>query len=158
MLGFNPHALPLTAKSEALRNLPGVYFNLRNLKAPATYDGPFGEVLQREVTKKLRHAGIRVLSKAEHQLVPGQPQLNIYFSNTNPTTGCRFSIYASLTQTVLLSRNHIVKFKAGTWGTSGGFTLDAPHRREFDAILHVVDIFIRDYWKANSTPQAVAGQ
>ncbi len=150
VLGFNPESWEVSDKKEALRNLPGVHFSVRNLKAPANYEGPFGDQVQAMMEQKFRQSGIQVLTKEQMPHTPGQPQLNIYFSNTNPETGCWFSIFASLSQTMLLTRNHTVKLRAGTWGTSGGYSADDPNRNELDAIADVVDKFIADYWKANS--------
>lgn len=150
VLGFDPESWDMSEKDMALRDLPGVHFSVSKLKAPEGYDGPFGEQLQAEMEQKFRNAGIPVFNKEEMKNAPGQPQLNIYSSNTNPDTGCWFSVFASLSQTVLLTRNHTVKLKAGTWGMSGGFSAEHPNRSEYDAIMLVVDNFIADYWKANS--------
>lgn len=158
VLGFDPESWDLSDKLAGLRDLPGVYFSVARLKAPVGYDGPFGEQLQALMEKKFRNAGIRVLGKAEMEKTPGQPQLNIYFSNTNPDSGCWFSVFASLSQTMLLTRNHTVKLKVGTWGMSGGFSPENPDRSEFDAIILVVDKFIADYWKANSDKTQTAAR
>ncbi|MCP5075811.1 MAG: hypothetical protein GY947_21285 [Rhodobacteraceae bacterium] len=150
VLGFNPESWELSDKKAALQNLPGVHFSVRGLKAPANYEGPFGDQVQELMERKFRSAGIRVLTEDQMEHAPGQPKLDIYFSNTNPETGCWFSIFASMSQTMLLTRNHTVKLRAGTWGTSGGYSADDPNRNELDAIMDVVDKFIADYWAANS--------
>ncbi|MCP5087866.1 MAG: hypothetical protein GY952_13825 [Rhodobacteraceae bacterium] len=150
VLGFNPESWELSDKKAALKDLPGIHFSVRKLKAPVDYEGPFGDQLQALMEKKFWKSGIRVLTKDQMERAPGQPELNIYFSNTNPDTGCWFSVFASMSQTVLLTRNHTVKLRAGTWGSSGGYSSDHPHRSEMDAILEVVDKFIADYWAANS--------
>jgi hypothetical protein len=149
ILGFDPESWPLSKKLDALRGIKGVHFNLRKLKPPVGFVGDFGGGLQAVVEQKFQRAGLRVLSKAEMEKTPGQPRLNIYFSNTNLETGCHFSVFASFSQTVLLTRNHTVKLRAGTWGMSGGFSADFPDRGEFDAILVVVDKLLADYRKAN---------
>lgn len=81
---------------------------------------------------------------------PGKPQLNIYFSNANAKTGCTYSLFASLSQTMLLTRNHTVKLKVGTWGSTGGPSADFPHGNEYDAVMRVVDKLLADYKRANS--------
>jgi hypothetical protein len=149
VLGFDPELWPISEKLDTLVNLPGVYFSLEKLKAPAGYEGPFGEQIHAEVTKKFQNAGIPVLTEKELETTPGQPHLNIYFSNTNPDTGCWFSVFASLSQTALLTRNHTVKFKAGTWGSSAGYSADDPNRGEYASIMMVVDKFIQDFKAAN---------
>ena len=149
VLGFDPEMWPMSEKLDTLVGLQGVYFALDKLKAPAGYDGPFGEQVQAEVTRKFNNASIPVLSEEQRDLTPGKPHLNIFFSNTNPDTGCWFSVFSSLTQTVLLTRNHTVKVKAGTWGFGGGYSADSPDRSEYDAIMVVIDKFISDFKTAN---------
>ncbi len=149
VLGFNPEMWPISEKLDTLVGLPGVHFSLGSLKAPANYEGPFGEQVHAEVVKKITAAGIRYLTEEEMEKTPGQPHLNIYFSNTNPDTGCWFSVFSSLSQTALLTRNHTVKFKAGTWGFGGGYSADHPDRSEYAAIMIVIDKFIADFQTAN---------
>lgn len=149
ILGFEAESWPLSEKLDALRDLKGVYFSLEKLKPPEGYEGAFGLNVQHAVTDMMESAGISVLTEDEMEQTPGKPHLNIYFSNTNPDTGCWFSVFASLSQTMLLTRNHTVKLKAGTWGTSGGYSADDPDRSEFDAIMMVVSKFISDYRMAN---------
>jgi hypothetical protein len=149
VLGFNPEMWPISEKLDTLVGLQGVYFSLQSLKAPAGYEGPFGEQVHAEVVKKFTMAGIGVLSEEEMEITPGKPHLNIYFSNTNPDTGCWFSVFSSLSQTALLTRNHTVKFKAGTWGFGGGYSADHPDRDERTAIMIVIDKFIEDFQTAN---------
>ncbi|SLN30747.1 hypothetical protein PSA7680_01474 [Pseudoruegeria aquimaris] len=149
MLGFDPERLRLSEKIDALAGLPGVYVNLRGLKAPEGYEGDFGGKLQAAFESRFRNAGIRLLSKEEVERTPGQPKLNVYFSRTNPDTGCWFSVFASLSQTVLLTRDIRTKLVAGTWAMSSGRSASNPDIGEYDAILRVADAFVRDYLKAN---------
>jgi hypothetical protein len=149
VLGFNPEMWQMSEKLDTLVGLQGVYFSLEKLKAPAGYEGPFGEQVHAEVVKKFTAAGITVLTKEQMELTPGKPHLNIFFSNTNPDTGCWFSVFSSLSQTALLTRNHTVKFKAGTWGSGGGYSADHPDRDEYAAIMLVIDKFIEDFQTAN---------
>lgn len=150
LLGFDPERWELSDKLAALKDLPGVYFSISRLKAPDSYAGNFGKNLQREFERRFRAAGIRVLSEAEMNTTPGKPHLNIYFSRANRVTGCRYSIFASLSQTMLLTRNINVKLKVGTWGLSEGPSDDYPHHNEYDAILRVADAFIAHYLEANA--------
>lgn len=150
LLGFDPERLELSNKVEALRELAGVEIDVRGLQAPAAFPGDFGERLQSEIESRFYAAGIRILSSEQAARTPGRPKLNIYFSNTNPRTGCTYSVFASLSQTVLLTRDTRVKLAAGTWAYSTGPSADFPEATEFDAILRVADAFIKDYLKANS--------
>jgi hypothetical protein len=149
VLGFDPEMWPMSEKLDTLVGLQGVYFSLQKLKAPAGYEGPFGEQVHADVVKKFTAAGIPVLTEEQMEMTPGKPHLNIYFSNTNPDTGCWFSVFSSLSQTALLTRNHTVKFKAGTWGFGGGYSADHPDRDEYTAIMLVIDKFITDFQTAN---------
>lgn len=154
VLGFEAESWPVSEKLAALTGLQGVFFDFTGMKGPSAYDGPFGENVHSSVVARFEAAGIPVLSEEEMENTPGKPHLNIYFSNTNPDTGCWFSVFASLTQTMLLTRNHTVKIKGGTWGFSGGYSADSPDRSEFDAIMMVVDRFITDFTTAN--PEGVS--
>ncbi|MEP3296077.1 MAG: hypothetical protein ABJO27_06285 [Pseudoruegeria sp.] len=149
LLGFDPERLRISDKLDALTGLYGVHIDVRNLKAPSGYSGDFGAGLQKEFEARFKAAGIRILSEEQMLEAPGQPKLNIYFSNTNQSTGCTYSVFASLSQTVLLTRNIRTKLTAGTWAFSTGPSTDFPNAHEYDAILRVADAFVRDYLKAN---------
>lgn len=148
VLGFDPEALPLSEKLEALRGLTGVAFDITRLKAPQGFEGDFGAKLQTAFEAQFKEAGIAILSEEERLKAPGQPKLNIYFSNTNRATGCTYSVFASLSQTVLLTRNLKTKLSAGTWSFSTGPSQDFPNAVEYDAVLRVADAFVRDFKKA----------
>jgi len=148
-LNFDPETLELAPKLEVLRDLPGVYFDLTGLKPPEGFPGAFGKTLQAAFEGRFRRAGIRVLSKEEAERAPGHPVLNVYFSHTNPETGCWYSVFASLSQTVLLTRDPLVKFRAGTWSASSGIKTVGEAGTELDAILWVADKLVRDVLVAN---------
>ena len=151
ILGFDPELWDLSDRLAALTDLQGVYFSVENLKSPADYIGSFGKGLQLEMKHRFQQAGLPVLTEDQMENTPGKPHLNIYFSNTNQDTGCTYSVFASLTQTMLLTRNHTTKLKVGTWGMSGGHSADHPKGNEYDAIMRVVDKFLDDYKRANVT-------
>ncbi len=149
LIGFDPEKRELSDRLAALKDLPGVYFNLDSLNAPPGYGGNFGENLQAEFETRFRAAGIRLLTEEQMIEAPGQPQLNVYFSNANLDTGCNYSVFASLSQTMLLTRNINVKLKVGTWGMSEGPSSDFPDQTEYDAILRIADAFATTYIEAN---------
>ena len=155
ILGFEAEAWPEAEKIKALEGLEGVHFDLSGLRGPESYVGDFGPNVQAEVVRKFQIANIPVLTEKDIEFVPGKPILNIYFSNTNPDTGCWFSVFAALSQTMLLTRNHTIKIRAGSWGFSGGYAPEFPDRAEFDAIMLVVDRFIEDFKTAN--PEGIGG-
>lgn len=149
LAGFQPEKMAMSQKIEALHGLEGVAIDLRSLQAPVGYNGDFGGYLQAEVDRRFRQAGIKILSEDERMLTPGRPKLNVYFSNTDPVSGCHYSVFASLSQTVLLTRNLQTKLEAGTWASSDGPSDDFPNGTESDAILRVLGRFIDDFHKAN---------
>ncbi|MCT8159330.1 hypothetical protein [Pseudoruegeria sp. SHC-113] len=151
LLGFDPERLRLSEKIDALAGLPGVHVNLRGLKAPEGFEGDFGGGLQAAFESRFKAAGIRLLTEEEMEQTPGQPKLNVYFSRTNPDTGCWYSVFASLSQTVLLTRDIRIKLVAGTWAMSAGYSADTPDATEYGSILRVADAFVRDYLKANAS-------
>lgn len=149
ILGFDPELWDMSDKLAALKNLDGVYFSVHTMKGPKTYKGQFGLDIQKDMEARFAEAGLLVLSEEQMEQTAGKPHLNIYFSNTNPKTGCTYSVFASLTQTMLLTRNHTTKLKVGTWGFSGGPSNDHPNGTEYDAVMRVVDKFLDDYKRAN---------
>lgn len=149
VLGFDPETWEMSEKLEPLRGLQGVHFDMTKLKSPMGYAGEFGPDVHNHMVTKFVDAGIPYLTKDEMDLTPGKPHLNIFFSNTNPDNGCTFSVFASLSQTMLLTRNHTIKVKSGTWGSGGGYDADFPDRSEYDAIFLVVDKFIENWQEAN---------
>ena len=150
ILGFDPELWKLSDKLAALNDLKGVYFSVQAIKGPKGYVGVFGMNLQQSMEDRFRAAGLPVLSEEQMELTPGKPQLNVYFSNTKPKTGCTYSVFVSFTQTMLLTRNHTIKLKVGTWGASGGPSAEYPNTNELDAILRVIDKFLNDYRRANT--------
>ncbi len=149
ILGFDPELWDMSDKLAALKDLEGVYFSVRTMKGPKSYKGQFGLDIQKDMEARFANAGLSVLSEEQMEETAGKPHLNIYFSNTNPKTGCTYSVFASLTQTMLLTRNHTTKLKVGTWGFSGGPSKDHPNGTEYDAVMRVVDKFLEDYKRAN---------
>lgn len=151
LLGFDPERLPKVEKIEVLRGLAGVSFNLRNLKPPPGYSSDFGRKMHAGFEQKLKAAGIAVIPDHELTRTPGQPVLNIFFSHNDFNGDCEYeySVFASLSQTVLLSRDLRIKVSAGVWSFSTG-SKSADHRgNEAAAILSVADRFIEDYRLVN---------
>lgn len=151
-LGFDPKALPRSEKGEVLRGVKQLHLDLTTLKPPPGFDGTFGRQLQKAFDAKLTAAGIRIVPQDQLHLVPGQPTLNLYFSFSDPSDLCKyeFSIFASLSQEVLLTRDLRIKVAAGVWSYSTGSTAKDHQGTEVDAIMRVVDMFVRDHQQANA--------
>ncbi|MEO0343940.1 MAG: hypothetical protein AAF198_10945 [Pseudomonadota bacterium] len=149
VLGFNPELWEQSDKAKALVGLEGIYLNVENLKGPVAYGPNFGLDLQDAVNERFSYAGLKLLTMEEMEKAPGKPEMNVYFSNTDSNTGCRFRLFAGLSQTMLLTRNHTIKLKAGSWGMTGGWVADDPEIDEFRSIMIVIDTFLADWREAN---------
>lgn len=151
-LGFDPRALPRSEKGEVLRGISQLHLDLTTLKSPPGFDASFGSRLHKAFVTRLREAGIRVVPKDHLHLVPGQPTLNLYFSFSDPEDLCQYeySVFASLSQEVLLTRDLRIKVAAGVWSFSTGSTAKEHRGTEADAILRVLEAFVRDHQQANA--------
>lgn len=151
-LNFDPRALPRSEKGEVLRGVKQLHFDLTTLKPPPGFDGTFGRRLHQAFEAKLTAAGIRIVPQDQLHLVPGQPTLNLYFSFSDPSDLCKYeySVFASLSQEVLLTRDLRIKVAAGVWSYSTGSTAKDHQGTEADAIMRVVDMFVRDHQQANA--------
>ncbi len=147
---WNPEWMKTSHKLEALRGLEAIHVDVSKLKAPEGFDGPFGKALQKEVEAKFAAAGIPIVSAQDVERVPGQPKLQVFFSATNPDSGCWWSVFATMTQTALLTRDISVKISAGTWAHMRGFDPDDLELTEYGAIAGVFDAFVADYRAANA--------
>lgn len=146
---WNPEWMQMSDKLEALRGLQGLYVDVSELKAPEGYQGEFGAELQKEVERRFEAAGIRMVTKEEVERIPGQPKLSVFFSATDPDTGCWWSVFSTLTQTAILTRDINVKLNVGTWAFMKGFDPDQLDATEYEAIVEVFDKFVEDFVAAN---------
>lgn len=121
-LGFNPETHPISDKLDALKDLKGIGLDIRAIKPPPGYSDTFGAELQSEFEQVLARAGLPVVTPELAQSLPGQPVLNIYFSFQDANGDCdyRYSVFASLSQTALLTRNLTTKLSVGVWSFSTG--------------------------------------
>lgn len=151
LLGFDPERLPKVEKIEVLRGLAGISFNLRSLKPPPGHSSDFGRKLHLRFEQKIKAEGIPVIPEHQLSATPGQPVLNIFFSHNDFNGDCEYeySVFASLSQTVLLSRDLRIKVSAGVWSFSTGSKSDGHRGNEADAILSVADRFIEDFRLVN---------
>ena len=139
---------PLSERIEALRGLPGVGLDLTGLQAPPGAAETFGPDVHAAFVARLTSAGLHVVSPAEADALPGQPKLAIFFSFTQGDGACTYSysVFASLSQTAVLTRDPAVKLSVGVWSRSGAKTAES----EAEAILSVADAFAQDYALANA--------
>ena len=152
ILGFDPELWEMSDRALALRGLEGVYVKTQNVRGPEAYGPSFNDDLHQLVLERFRKVGLQLLTEEEMLQTPGQPEMNIYFANTDPETGCQFRFFAGLSQTMLLTRNHTIKLKAGSWGATGGWDEARPEIDEMASILIAIDAFIVDWVAANASP------
>lgn len=150
-LGFDPESIPPAHKLAALRGIDTVGLDLRKVKAPPGADAGFGDILHESFVAKLQAAGIRVVTPEEVQTVPGRPTLNIYFSVFEGQGDCdyRYSIFASLSQTALLTRDLQTKVVVGVWSLSIKAPVTNARGTELANLLSVADALVADLQEAN---------
>ncbi|MEM9716319.1 MAG: hypothetical protein AAF826_07360 [Pseudomonadota bacterium] len=158
VLGFDPELWEMSDKMQALVGLKGVFIDVSKMKSPVNYGGPFGEEVQAEIVQRFADSGLKLLTEEEMEITPGKPEMNVYFSHTNPDTGCQFKFFAGLSQTMLLTRNHTVKLKAGSWGMVGGWVEDDESIDEMRSIMIVIDAFLSDWREANGIQLVAASE
>ena len=151
-LGFDPESVPPAHKLAALRGITTVGLDLRKTKAPPGGDADFGEALHNGFAARLQAAGLLVVTPDQAKSVPGQPTLNIYFSVTDGAGDCayRYSIFASLSQTAILTRDLQTKVVVGVWSLSAKTPQQDAGGTEMASLLGVADAFVTDFQKANS--------
>lgn len=142
--------LPISAKPDALRGLTTVGMDLSRIKMPPEVDEQFPGGLDRAIGTRLQSAGILVVPRDLAAQLPGQPQLTISFSATDPNGLCMytFTVSASLTQTAVLTRDTSVKITASVWSFS---KKGSEANTEGDALLEAAAAFITAWQEANAT-------
>lgn len=150
-LGFDPLAVPQSLKIEALRGISTIHVDLTRLKPAPGHSTDFGPRVHRAFVAKLTAAGLRVVDADTIKTIPGQPTLNIFFSFNDPQGQCHYeySVFASLTQDVMLARDIRIKINAGVWAYSTGSKDQTHSGDERAAILRVADALIRDHRQVN---------
>jgi len=141
------HAQP-ARQWETLRGLPGVEVVVEPLPRDLEREGLLRSQVQTEVERRLRIAGLGVLTPEERRNTPGRAFLYV---NVNATRGDRgvysYAILVSVTQRVALERDPSVRVLAITWLTGGvGISRVAQLRESVAA--HVGE-FITAYAAAN---------
>ena len=136
--------------------------------------------LEEQVRLRLEKAGLKMLTKEEMELTPGQPEMAVYPAYSGGSIGatdnprvtastaanatgdacgmscCRNSIWVSVSQSASLLRRPDSQYKLGTWG-NGDDSNWCENRGEwmYDAVLGVIDSFVADYQKAEQENEPV---
>ena len=138
----------------SLRGLTGVKVLVEDLAPEVEQAGLAKEPLQKAVEEKLRGAGIKVLTRDEAALTPGEPHLYV---NVNVTLSkgegvmCSYSIDIALIQNVTLMRDPGQATYAVTWSTGGVGLIGKKSLSELqESVEGLVDIFVKAYNGVNS--------
>lgn len=138
---------------ETLRGLPGVSVLVERMDPDAERDGVTQSHLQANVERRLRKAGIPVLTNQEQYATPGAPYLYVNVSTLKSTELAGLYAYAiqvSLAQTVILERDPSTITTATTWNVgSVGMVGGARLRGIRDSLGDHVDHFINDFLAVN---------
>ncbi len=151
-MNFDPDTLPRSVKGEVLRGIRALHLDLTKLKPPPGFDDSFGPDMHEAFADVLSQAGIQVVARDQVHRLAGQPTLNLYFSFSDPEALCEYeySVFASLSQEVLLARDVRIKVAAGVWSYSTGSAAPDHSGTEADAILRVAQAFVRDHRLVNA--------
>lgn len=135
-----------------LKGLKGIGVTVDDFDADAKSDGLNQESLKTAITKKLKKAGIKVLTSQELGTISGQPQLalNVH-SIKQPGPIYIFTVTLDFNQIVLLERNTGLTAVSPTWSilTTGGALPEDLVANVKAAVDSMLDSFIVDYKKAN---------
>lgn len=136
-----------------LRGLKGVGVLVEHLLPEIEKEGLNRDQLQTSVESKLRKAGIKVLTKEESFIAPGEPHLyvniNVNIAKTESDI-YPYSIDLLLIQRVSLLRDPKLTSYAITWSTGGVGSIGKTVVRELgESVEAMVDVFIKTYLAEN---------
>lgn len=151
-LGFDPESVPPAHKLAALKGLTAIGLDLRKTKPPPGAVADFGDILHNAFAEKLQAAGLLVVTPEVAKTLPGQPSFNVYFSFTEGYGDCnyRYSIFASLSQTALLTRDLQTKVVVGVWSISVKTPSQDASGTEMANLIGVAEALVVDFQQANS--------
>lgn len=156
-------------KYHSLAGLTGVHVDFTSVLAASKKNGvTLTQDVVKEVTLKLEKAGLKLLTKEEAALTPGNPKFDLYPSYPAHTVNdkgvgkidnmdcCTVGIWSSFSQGAALLRDPDKRFFVGTWG-QGGSTNDCSNVGEWmtNIVLEKIDNFIGDYEKAEAEKLAL---
>ncbi|WP_299842968.1 hypothetical protein [uncultured Jannaschia sp.] len=139
---------------QTLKGLDGVHADFRGIRGPAGYMGDFGSETQNFMLQAFAEAGIPLFDKEEIEAVPGRPTLSIRFAPE--VSGCKpWSVSLSLSQTVVLDRDHGKALTAGTWSAASGQDEANVEFGAADAVKTVIAAFVVAWQEANGPAPAL---
>lgn len=149
-----PWALAQTAEEiaqEPFRGLNGVGVLVDAVKPEGQKAGLISSEVEAQVERRLREAGVRVLTRAEAVETPGMPYLYVYVDTTKTDAGSyAYVVRVSLNQGVALDRDSAIKVHTETWNSGNVGAVAAEKLQQVGkAIDAKVDEFITAYHSAN---------
>jgi hypothetical protein len=106
--------------------------------------------LEEGAAKRLRDAGLRVLTGEEAKSATGQPIFFIRIMLFDAPASYSFTTDVQLRETVRLARPPATEMMAATWQNAAhGLMSTRDTERVLDGMLSVVDFFAREYKAAN---------
>lgn len=135
---------------EPFRGLRGVGVLVDAVKPEGQQAGLVAGEVQTQVERRLREAGVRVLTREEAVETPGMPYLYVYVDTTKiPAGSYAYAVRVSLNQGVALDRNVAIKIHTETWNSAGVGAVAADKLQQIGkAIDAKVDEFIAAYQSA----------
>ena len=144
-------AYDIKVSQQSFRGLKGIYVFVENLNPQIEKDGLTRDSIKRDVESMLRHAKIKILSKAEWFEVTGSPYLylNANVLKLPDSKEYIYSVTIALKQNVYPVREPIEILGAATWSVGGiiGITPSLDKIRE--AVREQVNKFIKIYLSVN---------
>ena len=152
--------VPAVDQAGTLRGLKIVAFDATTVKGPDGNADTFGVLLHQRYLKKFEAMGIKVVNEEEILEVPGQPSLSIRFSARYDDRGCVRPFRASLQlkQSVVLTRDPMIRHHATTWSGSVVELITNTNRTPEIAMIEVVEAFLTDWQLANAPVETDTAQ
>ncbi len=137
---------------EGLRGLPGVHLFVGDIKKDAEKDWLRKDKIQSDVERKLRSAGIRILTQEEWRKLPGWPFLSISVATFK---GHGSSMYAFVVEIALREQVTAIRngrsLTASTWESDVIGTARAANLAEYvrENVRDEVDKFVNAFLTVN---------
>ena len=152
-------------KRMALSGLEGVYLNIEGLlKSAGAKKVNMADQLKEQIIQRLAKGGLKLLTKEEMLITPGQPEISMFMTFPAHLTPvkqgappiayrpdcCTMGIWTSFTQAGKILRDPDTSYKLSTWG-EGHNTADCnnPGGWMSDVILKTVENFTNEKIKAD---------
>ncbi len=140
--------LEVRGQADALKGLPGVYFDASRVAGEGT-----GDEFVAYFTQMITNAGIPILTEEEAAAMPGAARMAVSLSLTRDNAGCIFPFRAtlSITEEVVLVRDPNIKLETSTWRVSVAENFANTNFLPTMALRDAANRFIDDYNAANAT-------